>query len=90
MNVKLDVTLPAETVATIEEQVALGRFASPSDLLQQAVEALVRQGEGFAEADVQFMRERIEQSLANPGPTISPEEMRGRMKEFVSKLYGTD
>lgn len=87
MNEKLSITLPAELVATINEEVASGRYASPSDLLQQAVESLIREDEGFVEPDLDHMRARIKQSLEDPRPSVSLEETRKHMDDFIDRLY---
>ena len=70
MNEKLSISLPSELVALIKEQVESGRYASTSDMLQQAVEAFIGQDQRDSELDLEFMRMRRRKSFDDHRPSV--------------------
>lgn len=74
MNEKLSITLPAEIVAVIKEQVESGRYASTSDMLQDAMAAWMRDEEALAS-----IKAKIQASLDDPRPSIPIDEAFSRL-----------
>ena len=90
MNEKLSISLPSELVALIKEQVESGRYASTSDMLQQAVEAFIGQDQRDSELDLEFMRMRTRQSLEDPRPSVPLKEGMVRLRMRLANLYNND
>ena len=86
MNEKLSITLPAEMVAEINLQVEAGRYASPSEMLQHAMQALTREQEEHAER-IAEIRADIARSLADPRPPVPTKEAFERLHAYVDHLF---
>ena len=65
MSEKLSITLPAEMVALIKQQVEVGRYASTSEVLRVAMRTWMRDEEEHAER-LAAIRARIGRSLDDP------------------------
>ena len=78
MNEKLSITLPAEMVAVIKEQVEAGRYASTSDMLRAAMRRWMQEEEERV-ARIAEIRAEIAESIADPRPSLTPEEVKERL-----------
>jgi antitoxin ParD1/3/4 len=78
MNEQLSITLPAEMVAIIKEQVEAGRYASTSDMLRAAMKRWMRDEEEHADRIAQI-RAEIAESIADPRPSLTPDEVKERL-----------
>ena len=87
MNEKLSITLPAELVAFIQEEVELGHYASSSDMLQHAVESLLNQSPQLSDAEIVKIGDRVRHSLADPRPSVPIEEAFERIDARVDELF---
>ena len=74
MNEILKISLPSEMVDAIENRVKTGAYASPSDVLQEAVELLL-QRESDDELQLTTIRSRVAGALGDGSADISMEEM---------------
>jgi antitoxin ParD1/3/4 len=86
MNEKLSITLPAEMVAVIREQVEAGRYASTSEMLEDALRALARE-QADDDAQLAEIRADIAHSLADPRPPVPAKEAFQRLHTYVDRLY---
>lgn len=84
MNEKLSITLPADMVADINLQVEAGRYASPSDMLQRALQALAREQEEHAER-IAEIRADIARSIADPRPPLTAEQVSARLDDRMRR-----
>jgi antitoxin ParD1/3/4 len=80
MNEKLSITLPAELVAVIKEQVASGRFASTSDVLEDAMAVWMRD-----EKALKVVRAKIEASLEDPRLSIPIDEAFDKLHQRIQE-----
>ncbi len=78
MNEQLSITLPAEMVAVIKEQVEAGRYASTSDMLRAAMKRWMRDEEEHADR-IAEIRAEIAESIADPRPSLTPDEVKERL-----------
>jgi len=69
MAEKLSITLPADMVTIIKEQVRSGSYASTSEVLREAMHTWLRQDEEHV-AWMDGIRSRIQQSLSDPRPSV--------------------
>ncbi len=81
---KLSITLPAEMVKAINDQVHDGRFASVSEVLREAMRTWMRQEEEHAER-MASVRARIARSLDDPRPTLTLDEAFDRLEQSVQR-----
>ncbi|OEO30264.1 CopG family transcriptional regulator [Devosia insulae DS-56] len=79
MSEKLSITLPAEMVALIKQQVEAGHYASTSEVLRVAMRAWMRDEEEHAER-LTAIRARISRSLADPRPAVSSADVFDRLE----------
>lgn len=86
MNEKLSITLPAEMVADINLQVEAGRYASPSEMLQRAMQALALEDEERTER-IAEVRAGIARSLADPRPPVPAREAFERLHAHVDHVF---
>jgi putative addiction module CopG family antidote len=89
MNEKLSISLPAEMVAEINLQVEAGRYASPSEMMQHAMQALAREHEERSER-IAEMRASIAKSLADPRPPLTGEEVSARLDERMRRALAAE
>jgi antitoxin ParD1/3/4 len=80
----LKISLPSEMVDAIESRVKAGDYASPSDVLQEAVELLL-QRESDNELRLTSIRSRIADSLADGSPDISMDEMDDWLEKLAEE-----
>ncbi len=78
MNEQLSITLPAEMVAVIKEQVEAGRYASTSDMLRAAMKRWMRDEEEHADR-IAEIRAEIAEAIADPRPSLTPDEVKERL-----------
>jgi putative addiction module CopG family antidote len=72
----INVTLPAEIVQAIREEVDNGVYASADEVIEEALRLHLGQEDETDEPELTaHMRERIRQSLAEPGPDVPMEEV---------------
>lgn len=86
MSEKLSITLPAEMVAVIKQNVESGRYASTSELLREAMRSWLRGEEEHAER-LNSIRARIRQSLDDPRPSVSLDDAFARVDSRISSLF---
>ncbi|WP_455272300.1 ribbon-helix-helix domain-containing protein [Rhizobium herbae] len=84
MNEILKISLPSEMVDAIESRVKAGDYASPSDVLQEAVELLL-QRESDDELRLTSIRSRIADSLADGSPDVSMDEMDDWLEKLAEE-----
>jgi antitoxin ParD1/3/4 len=84
MNEKLSISLPAEMVAVIKQQVEAGRFASSSEMLRDAVRAWMRDEEEHNER-IAAIRAGIARSLADPRPLLTSAEVDARLDALAAR-----
>ncbi len=84
MNEILKISLPSEMVDAIESRVKAGDYASPSDVLQEAVELLL-QRESDDELRLTAIRSRIADSLGDASPDISMDEMDDWLEKLAEE-----
>ncbi|EAR49718.1 hypothetical protein OG2516_15894 [Oceanicola granulosus HTCC2516] len=90
MTVKISVSISDQQAAYARRQVAEGRAASTSAVIQQALEAKRQEDELFEEQRAAFlamMRERMD------GPHVPLETFRGMVDDMLAdkrRLYGLD
>jgi len=84
MNEILKISLPSEMVDAIESRVKAGDYASPSDVLQEAVELLL-QRESDDELRLTAIRCRIADSLGDASPDISMDEMDDWLEKLAEE-----
>ena len=86
MNEILKISLPSEMVDAIESRVKAGDYASPSDVLQEAVELLL-QRESDDELRLTAIRSRIADSLGDASPDISMDEMDDWLEKLAEENH---
>ncbi len=86
MNEKISVSLPAEMIAEINLQVEAGRYASPSEMLQHAMQALAREREEHEER-IAEIRGDIARSLADPRPPVPAKEAFERLRGHIRDRF---
>jgi antitoxin ParD1/3/4 len=86
MNEKLSITLPAEMVAVIKEQVEAGRYASTSDMLRAAMRRWMRDEDEHAKR-IAEIRAEIGEAIADPRPLLTPAEVEARLDALAAR-YG--
>ena len=86
MNEKLSITLPAEMVAVIKQQVEAGRYASTSEMLGAAMRTWMREEDEHAER-IAGIRAGIARSIADPRPLLTPAEVEARLDALAAR-YG--
>ena len=86
MNEKLSITLPAEMVAVIKQQVETGRYASTSEMLRAAMQTWMREEDEHAER-IEQIRAGIARSIADPRPLLTSAEVEARLDALVAR-YG--
>lgn len=84
LSEKLSITLPAEMVALIKEQVEAGRYASTSEVLRVAMRTWMRDEEEHAER-LAAIRARISRSLDDPRPAISSADVSERLEAHARR-----
>lgn len=84
MAEKLSITLPAEMVKAINDQVQDGRFASVSEVLREAMRTWMRQEEEHAER-MAAVRARIARSLDDPRSTLGLDDAFDRLEQSVQR-----
>ena len=85
MNEKLSITLPAEMVAVIQQQVEAGRYATTSEMLRDAIAAWMREEEEQA-SQMASIRARIARSLADPRPPVPIDEAFERLEAHIRRI----
>lgn len=88
MNRKLDVSLPDDVVAVINDAVASGQFETTDDMLAEAVQAWARHQQHRAGV-LADMRARIEQSLSDSRPSIPIDEAFERLYQRIDRRLKT-
>lgn len=75
----ITVTLPAETVRDIRRKVESGAFASADEVVEEALRLLDEEVIETPEFTA-YLREKIRESLNEPGPDIPMEEVFDRLE----------
>jgi antitoxin ParD1/3/4 len=84
MNEQLSITLPAEMVEVIREQVEAGRYASTSDMLRAAMKRWIRDEEEHAER-IADIRAGVARSLADTRPLLTSAEVDARLDALAER-----
>lgn len=82
---KISITLTPEMLRLVEAAVEAGEFASLSEALRDAVRVWTREREERAER-LEAIRARIRQSMEDPRPPISGDELDRRMDALFQRL----
>ncbi len=81
---KLSITLPTDMVHIIKDKVGTGHYASTSEVLREAMRAWLRQEEEH-EIRMAAIQARIDRSLNDPRPSLSSDEVQGRLETLYKK-----
>jgi antitoxin ParD1/3/4 len=81
---KLSITLPTEMVDVINAEIDAGAFASTSEVIRAAMRAWMRQEEEHKER-IAEIRARVQESLDDPRPRLSSQEMRAAIDALYEK-----
>lgn len=81
---KLSITLPSEMVSAIKTRVEAGSYASTSEVLREAMRLWLRQEEEY-EQRIAAIRSRVQQSLNDPRPRLTSEQMRSRLDALYTR-----
>lgn len=81
---KLSITLPTEMVDVINAEIDAGAFASTSEVIRAAMRAWMRQEEEHKER-IAAIRARVQESLDDPRPSLSSQEMRAAIDALYEK-----
>lgn len=74
MSEKLSITLPADMVRLIKEQVSSGAYASTSEVLRAAMRTWMRDEEEHQER-IKAIRGRVQASIDDPRPSLTVDEV---------------
>ncbi|WP_111564459.1 MULTISPECIES: ribbon-helix-helix domain-containing protein [unclassified Rhizobium] len=83
---KLSITLPTEMVDVINAEIDAGAFASTSEVIRAAMRAWMRQEEEHKER-IAAIRARVQESLDDPRPSLSSQEMAAWIKTLANKHH---
>jgi antitoxin ParD1/3/4 len=81
---KLSITLPTEMVDVINAEIDAGAFASVSEIIRAAMRAWMRQEEEHKQR-IAAIRARVQESLDDPRPRLSSQEMRAAIDALYEK-----
>lgn len=81
---KISITLTSEQLRAVRESVALGEYASTSEVLRDAVRLWQRQREEHAER-LNAIRARIRHSLDDPRPSLTLDQVDAHLEELFSE-----
>ncbi len=81
---KLSITLPTEMVDVINAEIDAGAFTSTSEVIRAAMRAWMRQEEEHKER-IAAIRARVQESLDDPRPRLSSQEMRAAIDALYEK-----
>lgn len=81
---KLSITLPSEMVNAIKSRVEGGSHASTSEVIREAMRTWLRLEEEHEER-IEALRVRVKQSLEDPRPNLSPQQVRRRLDALYVK-----
>jgi antitoxin ParD1/3/4 len=76
----ISVTLPVDTVRAIRERVDSGAYASADEVIEEALRLLAEEVIESPEFSA-YMREKIQQSIEDPRPSVPIEEAFQRLRE---------
>lgn len=86
---KLSITLPDEMVHLIKAKVASGAFASTSEVLRAAMRTWMRREEEHEER-LKAIRARVQESLNDPRPSLTSQEVRAHLDALYAKHSKAD
>lgn len=81
MSEKLSITLPADMVRVIKEQVNSGAYASTSEVLRAAMRTWMRDEEEHQER-MKAIRARVQASIDDPRPSLTVDEIFDHLEAF--------
>ena len=82
---KLSITLPSDMARMVREKVEQGAYASNSEVIREGLR-LLREAEALREQKFAWMRERIQESLDDPRPSVPAEEVFDRLEAKYRKM----
>lgn len=82
---KISITLTSEMARSIREDVEKGRYASTSEAIRDALR-LWQQKKDEHESRLESIRQRVEASINDPRPDLTPEEVREELDALAEKL----
>jgi len=80
---KISITMTPEMLRVIRESVEAGEYASTSEVIRDAMRVWQRQREEHAET-IKSIKARIRRSLEDPRPSLTSEEVKAHMEEFMA------
>ena len=80
---KISITMTPEMLRVIRESVEAGEYASTSEVIRDAMRVWQRQREEHAET-IKSIKARIRRSLDDPRPSLTSEEVKAHMEEFMA------
>ena len=80
---KISITMTPEMLRIIRESVEAGEYASTSEVIRDAMRVWQRQREEHAET-IKSIKARIRRSLDDPRPSLTSEEVKAHMEEFMA------
>ena len=80
----ISVTLPAEIVRAIRDAVETGAYSSADAVVEDALR-LLQEDETEAPEFTAYMREKIKESLVEPGPDLPMDEVFDRLDERLRR-----
>ncbi len=86
---KLSITLPANMVSVIKQQVQKGAYASTSEVLRAAMRTWMRKEEEHA-TRMASIKARVKHSLEDPRPNLSGEQVRARLDALYASHRDVD
>ena len=80
----ISVTLPAELVRAVREKVDTGAYTSADAVIEEALR-LLQEDETETPEFTAHMREKIKESLAEPGPGIPMDEVFDELERHLGQ-----
>lgn len=84
MNQKLSITLPAEVIEAINYRVEAGTYASASEVVLAAMQALAEQDDDYEER-IASIRARVKASIEDPRPRLTADQVRARIDALIER-----
>ncbi len=81
----LTITLPQKMADDVKARVASGAYASESEVIREGLRALAAQEEALEHWLKTEGPKRFAEYKANPDDSLTPKEMRSRMKAHATK-----
>jgi antitoxin ParD1/3/4 len=83
MSQKFSITLPTEVIDAINTRVDAGTYASASEVVLAAMQALVEQDDDY-DTRIASIRARVKASIDDPRPALTGEQVKARLDAFFA------